>query len=325
MLDLPTIRKIRLTPRPLVQRFIAGVGLIPNYALRGITVRLEGVDNVPDEPVYFAMNHTDRYNYWPFQLRWWRQADRFTATWVKGKYYRNPGISWFMRATNNIPTVSRGYLISQDFVATVGRKPSADEYNGLRAWVDGRDPEPPGGLPGGYLTTERDILGRAFDPSTESYSECIQAIFSEMMLRFVELNREAIEKRLDLLVFPQGTRSKRLQRGRIGLAQMALKLDIPVVPVGCNGSDRLYPTGSPWARPGHVVLRIGAPLTRDDLAEYRPSDDYAPFSPAAESAHRDTFQAFSDVVMDRINELLDPEYQYGEDQPGGVTGVNRFI
>ena len=42
---------------------------------------------MPDEPVIFAMNHTDRYNYVPFQYGLWQEKDRFTATWVKGKYY----------------------------------------------------------------------------------------------------------------------------------------------------------------------------------------------------------------------------------------------
>ena len=77
--------------------------------------RLCGQSLEPGRSTILAMNHTDRYNYWPFQFQLWRQGRGFTATWVKGKYYENPFIAAFMDANNNIPLPSRGYVITTRF------------------------------------------------------------------------------------------------------------------------------------------------------------------------------------------------------------------
>ena len=82
-------------------------GLIP-----GVKIDFEDFEEVPPEPVIFAMNHTDRYNYFPFQYTLWRIANRFTATWVKGKYYESRFVGGFMESMNQLPTVSRGYIIT---------------------------------------------------------------------------------------------------------------------------------------------------------------------------------------------------------------------
>jgi 1-acyl-sn-glycerol-3-phosphate acyltransferase len=326
MLDLPRIQSIRLTARPRVQRFIAWGLLAPNYELPPrVRIEVEGLEHLPDEPVLLAMNHTDRYNYWPLQYALYRRENRFTATWVKGKYYQSPFVGKFMELTNNIPTVSRGYLISRDFINAVGRPPTDEEYAELRRFVEG-DGTMPTSVPAPILTQARDILGHAFDPAQHTYAEAINTLFRAMMARFVELNREAFAKGLDVLVFPQGTRSKRLSKGHGGLAQIALALDRMIVPVGCNGSDRCYPTGSPVARGGHIVYRVGSPITREDMAPFRTPTPFEPFTPEAEQQHRERFQGLVDVVMDRINDLLDPPYRRGEGgESDGTRGVSRFV
>ncbi|MEZ4253024.1 MAG: hypothetical protein R3B99_32855 [Polyangiales bacterium] len=111
MLDIPRLDRIRLEARPRWQRAVARGVLFPNYELvpaRKVEIVFEGYEKVPKESVVFAMNHTDRFNYWPFQYQLWRDHRRFTATWVKGKYYENPIVGKFMEMTNNLPTVSRG-------------------------------------------------------------------------------------------------------------------------------------------------------------------------------------------------------------------------
>lgn len=325
MLDLPRLERIRLTSRPLAQRLVAQLMLVPNYELPPrVRIDLEGFERVPEEPVLYAMNHTDRYNYWPFQYALWRRKNRFTATWVKGKYYQSPFVGKFMELTNNIPTVSRGYLISRDFVNTVGRPPTEEEYAALRGWVEGTGPWP-GDVPAEVLDRPRDMLGRPFDPANESYPEAIDRLFRAMMRRFVELNGEAFDKGVDVLVFPQGTRSKRLPRGHIGLAQIALAFKRTIVPVGCSGSDVAYPGSSPLARPAHIVYRLGEPITYEDMAPFH-VPEFEPFTPEAEEAHRPRFQGLVDVVMDRINELVDEPYQRGGPDDGdGVQGVSRFV
>lgn len=332
MLDLPRLLSIRLEARPRVQRFVAWTVLFPNYAPPGrVEIQLEGVERLPAESVIFAMNHTDRFNYWPFQYQLYRQLNRFTATWVKGKYYENAFVGRFMEMTNNIPTVSRGYLITKDFILSQGRKPSDQEYEILRGWVDGASTDSSlkcdtSKLPDKLVNQARDSLGLRFEPSQQSYAQFINSLFTRMMARFTELNVETFDKGLDLLVFPQGTRSKQLSKGHVGLMQIALKYKKTIVPVGCNGSDKLYPGSSPFAKPGQVTYRIGAPLSYADLADYHIAEDYVPFSAEAEAKHRVKFQGAVDLVMDRINDLLDPEYQYSDDKrPTGVSGAKRFV
>ena len=281
------------------------------------------------------MNHTDRYNYWPFQYKLWRELDRFTATWVKGKYYEDEAIGWFMEQMNNIPTVSRGYLIAKDFTEVVGRPPETPEYKALRGEVDkvagvreASELEIPtlAGVPDEVLERPRNVLGLAFEPQRQTYAEYINALFQTMMRRFVDLNYEAMRKGLDLLIFPQGTRSIRLSRGRIGLAQIALHAKKTVVPVGCSGSDQVYPGSSPFGRGGHIVYRLGEPLRYEQMSAFHIDDEFEPFTPEAEQAHRERFQGYVDVVMNRINDLVDPTYQFAEDlSSDGVQGSGRFL
>ncbi|MCB9597589.1 MAG: 1-acyl-sn-glycerol-3-phosphate acyltransferase [Sandaracinaceae bacterium] len=330
MLDLDRLGRISLSARPVGQRVVAWLLLLPNYSMPpGVKITFEGQENLPDEPVVFAMNHTDRYNYWPFMLQHWRQNDRFIATWVKGKYYENPTVGYFMELTNNIPTVSRGYIITKDFLSALGRRPTDDEYRAARDWVNavarGEALEAPAELPRALLEGARDILGRRFQPPRESYAQAIDGVFRAMMRRFVELNEEAAALGLDLLIFPQGTRSRRLLRGRPGLSQIAMHLDRAVVPVGCSGSDRLYPSSSPVAKPGHVVYRFGEPLRRADAAAWVERGRFEPFTAEAERDFADEFQAYVDDVMARIEPLVDPEYRFAADSEADVQGSDRFV
>lgn len=344
VLDLPRLQRISLSPKPRGQKFVANACLWPNYALLpGVDIRLEGLEHLPAGPVIFAMNHTDRYNYWPFQFQLYKKAGRFTATWVKGKYYENEAVGRFLEWMNNIPAASRGYVITRDFVETVGRKPTDAEYEVLRRWVERVErryaergsakprsssvpPPPDGAIPDALLTKARNMLGRPFEPMKEDYAHAVDALFRAMTQRFVALNKEAIDLGLDLLVFPQGTRSVRLSRGHIGLSQIALRYKSTVVPVGCSGSDHVYPGTSPWAKRGAITYRIGAPIPHEEMRPFHIDEDYEPFSPEAEVKHREHFQGLTDLVMERINGLVDEPYKFashlGSD---GVQGSDRFL
>lgn len=334
MLDLPRLKRIRLSPRPLVQRFYAYSVLMPNYnVLPGIEIELEDADRVPPEPVVYAMNHTDRYNYFPFMYKMWRRYDRYMTVWVKGKYYENAFVGLFMELTNQLPTVSRGYIITKDFWTVMGRRPTETEYEALRTLVNA-EAEPhedsstvdKSAIPKALFERRRDILGVDFDPNKTAYAVAINEVFAQMMRKFVELNERSFDIGLDLLVFPQGTRSKRLPRGRIGLAEIALRYKKTIVPVGCNGCDHIYPGSNPVAKHGKVIYRFGQPIPYEELAPYHIGRDFEPFSAEAEHTYRDKFQGAVDLVMDRINALLDPEYQFSEDLgSSGVHGTARFM
>jgi len=147
-----------------------------------------------------------------------------------------------------------------------------------------------------------------------------------MMARFVELNEEAVAIGLDLLIFPQGTRSKRLLPGHVGISQIALHLRIPIVPIGCNGSDEVYPGSSPIARRGHVVYRIGEPIPYEALAPFHIEEPFAPFTAKAERDHAAAFQGVADLVTERIDALLDPPYRRSEQaEIGSARGTARFV
>lgn len=335
MLDIARLERIRLTRYPIYQKAI-GQLLRVNYGmLPGVSVELENVDRVPAEPCIFAMNHTDRYNYWPFQYKLWRLLDRFTATWVKGKYYESRAIGKFMEVTNQLPTISRGYIISRDFLELMKRAPTTEEYTVLRKWVDenfeqGGRPEPDPGflsdLPDSLLHEKRNVLGRAFEPDQESYPEYVNATFRSMMERFVVLNRHAHEIGLDILIFPQGTRSKRLLPSHTGISELAFYLKCPVVPVGCNGSDFAYPGGSPWASKAECVYRIGEPIYHGSIPEYEMKESFQPFTAESDHEYGPRFKDFANVITHRINDLLDEPYQLDEDGEGASRNESdRFI
>lgn len=334
MLDLPRLKRIRLMKRPIGQLFV-GYGLLgPNYNfLPGVDIQLEGFEKIPNEPVIFAMNHTDRFNYWPFMYKLWRLKHRYMTVWVKGKYYETPITGALMELTSNLPTASRGYIITKDFTLTVGRRPTGAEYAILRDLVN--EEAVPGGdpssvdvssVPAELLRTKRSILGVDFDPAECSYAAGINRVFTAMMAEFVRLNERSFELGLDLLVFPQGTRSIRLPRGHIGMIEIALRYKKTIVPIGCNGCDLVYTGSVPIGKSGTILYRVGDPIRYEDLSDFHIGEAYVPFSAEAEHKHHDEFQGAIDLVMDRINDLLDPEYQFSDDlQSTGVRGTSRFM
>ncbi|MBA2662728.1 MAG: 1-acyl-sn-glycerol-3-phosphate acyltransferase [Bradymonadaceae bacterium] len=340
MLTLDVMNNIRLSRRPIGQVAMATLVLGPNFnfPLRRTRITLEGIENLPkDEPVILAMNHTDRYNYWPFQYRLWRDHKRFTTTWVKGKYFNNKAIERFMVSMANVPVPSRGYLISADAINLLDRPLSEEAYRLLRDALDAgesntrmvREAAADRGVLGEVLSvfdTARNMLGLDFDPNRQSYFEAMGELFDRMMDRFIQLNFEAFDLGLSILVFPEGTRARRLSEGHTGVAQMALRLGATVVPVGCNGSDHVYPGNSPLARGGNIVYRLGAPLRPDgDLAPFQIAEPFRPFTREAEHKYSANFRGLTDVVMERINALLDARYQRAEGGETLVKGSKRFM
>ena len=112
------------------------------------------------------------------------------------------------------------------------------------------------------------------------------------------------------------------------MSTRAMHLGAAIVPIGCNGSDRVYPGNAPFAKGGRIVYRFGPPLLPDgpELAPFRVQQAFRPLSREASREHGAAFQAATDVLMERINDLLDPPYQWSSDQTSdGVGGVDRFM
>lgn len=326
MITEKQLRRLRPRHQPLWQH----IALIPAQAnLRKVTTVIENIERIPhDEPVIFAMNHTDRYNYIPFMVKLWFDY-RTIAPWVKGKYYQNALVGKFLDAAGCIPVPSRGYIITIDFHRALHRRPDKTQYRLLRDWVDGKiTTEAFFAAADEPLTQYVSTPHSDFDPAAQPYPAFIQDRYRHFMRLVTEISVTALEKeRVSLLIFPEGTRSARLTPGHPGIAQMALKTGVPVIPVGCNGSDKLYPGLSPFAKRGTVVYRIGEPLTLDgDLSPFAIREPFEPFTPEAEAKFGETFQAATDLIMARINDLLDPEYQFAGDTHGvSGDGAARFV
>jgi hypothetical protein len=73
-----------------------------------------------------------------------------------------------------------------------------------------------------------------------------------------------------------------------------------------------------------VTYRVGEPLTRDGaLAPFQIAEPFVPFTRSADR-FADTFSRVTALFMDRINDLVDPEYRFA-DGPSGPTGAHRFV
>ncbi len=83
-----------------------------------------------------------------------------------------------------------------------------------------------------------------------------------------------IKKGLDIVVFPEGTRSRTGQLGtlRKGSFLMAVDAQIEIIPVALTNVGRLWPRNNFSYRPGIVTVKIGQPIstkgyTRDTIHE----------------------------------------------------------
>jgi len=304
LIDLNYLERIRLVASPKGQIFIARLFLVPNYRLfADLDIVIEGAENIPaDETVIFAMNHTDRFNYWPFQFKLWRKGLPFTTVWVKGKYYRNRALGKILDGCNLIPVPSMGYVIEEFYRKRFGRKMDRNEYRVVRDVVDGtRDPG----------ESARELAGSTAGYFGEDFIAYLRDYHEKLMDRVAELSREALfELGLNLIIFPEGTRSQKLGEGRSGIAQLALATGKTIVPVGCSHSDKVYTGSLPVAKSGRIVYRVGKPLTpAGDLRDYRIDEPFRLFSRESQAKYRDRFEGATRLVMERINALVDDEYR----------------
>ena len=104
-------------------------------------------------------------------------------------------------------------------------------------------------------------------------------------------------------IAPEGTRSRETQgllEGKQGAALLAARANVPIVPVGILGSDRINEYWLKLKRPP-VIIKVGKPYTLPDM-------------------DRENRQAwlsrYTDEIMCRIAVLLPPEYRgFYKDHP----------
>ena len=113
---------------------------------------------------------------------------------------------------------------------------------------------------------------------------------------------EHLKAGLALIMFPEGTRSPdgSLQDGATGAAVLALRLGLPLLPVGICGSEAIG-RGWWWLKRPRITVNIGKPL--------------AP--PAGDGRRKQQSAELTASIMRHIARLLPPAYRgkYGEENP----------
>jgi 1-acyl-sn-glycerol-3-phosphate acyltransferase len=120
-------------------------------------------------------------------------------------------------------------------------------------------------------------------------------------------------------IYPEGTRTRDglLHRGHTGIARLALRCNVPIVPIGMIGSDEVQPVDSRMPklfRP--VTIRFGEPIDPDRYA--------------GREHDRMALRELTDEVMYEIRELSGYEYvdtyatKQAEDIPTETARVASF-
>lgn len=120
-------------------------------------------------------------------------------------------------------------------------------------------------------------------------------------VRRTEFDRDALVASLEVLkrgdvlgVAPEGTRSRTrmLQAGKPGVAFLAARLGVPIVPVGIAGTERIWEDLRHLRRP-HLHVVYGEPFRL----------------PKEGKLTSEELQAATDLIMQRIAVLLPQEYR----------------
>jgi 1-acyl-sn-glycerol-3-phosphate acyltransferase len=98
-------------------------------------------------------------------------------------------------------------------------------------------------------------------------------------------------------IFPEGTRSKngKLQKGKTGVARLALAARVPVVPVGLRGTFALMPRGRVFPKlKKNVKVNFGKPIL---------------FKKYYGKQNKTIFRKVTTIIMEKIAELSKQKYK----------------
>jgi 1-acyl-sn-glycerol-3-phosphate acyltransferase len=112
-----------------------------------------------------------------------------------------------------------------------------------------------------------------------------------------------LKKGHNVIIYPEGTRgdSFELNKGKVGVAKMALRANVPVVPLGVFGTHLLMPKGKHKPSIRRVVtVKIGKPMYFNDYLD-RANDN-------------ETYREITDRIMVEIANLLGQKYRHGSSE-----------
>ncbi|MES2503371.1 MAG: lysophospholipid acyltransferase family protein [Myxococcota bacterium] len=199
----------------------------------GVDIVIEGLENLPkDKSVIIAMNQPAYYTAWPFQFALRQEKHhRRVISFVKAKDFENPMLKPIWKASGGIMVPSKSQLILSEIGKQFGRRADPDEYTAVKQAI------------------EQDLAHQ------------VHRTYEQMLRRWQLQTTDVLSsQQCHIIAFPQSSPSKRLLPCQPDLIQEAIKQNVPIVPVGAQGADLVYPGKLPWARKGRVHYRIGKPL-----------------------------------------------------------------
>ena len=136
-------------------------------------------------------------------------------------------------------------------------------------------------------------------PSIGSWMKLMGCIFVERgntasALQSLDEAVQALRDGVSLVIFPEGTRSgsEKMKHFKTGFARMAIRAEVPIVPMVMKGTYRLKQKDAPWIAPAEVEVAIEPPISTQGLAE---------------SDSRELKQRVQDVIQARLEAIDDPQ------------------
>jgi 1-acyl-sn-glycerol-3-phosphate acyltransferase len=127
-------------------------------------------------------------------------------------------------------------------------------------------------------------------------------IMRGIWVRRGDVDRQALREALNVLengdvlgIAPEGTRAREthaLQKGKTGAVYLATRADVPIVPVGLIGTERIK-HDLPRLRRAHVQVIVGKPFRLPESGRVRGQK----------------LDEYTELIMHRIAELLPEEYR----------------
>jgi 1-acyl-sn-glycerol-3-phosphate acyltransferase len=122
-------------------------------------------------------------------------------------------------------------------------------------------------------------------------------------------SQQALEDGEPLAIFPEGTRRSGPAITDLfdGVAYLALKLGVPILPVGVGGTEKILPTGKVLPRIHKVVVVIGAPIPAPATGGVRKRSEVAALTATLQ---RELEQVFDEAM--RRSGVATPEHSATE-------------
>jgi 1-acyl-sn-glycerol-3-phosphate acyltransferase len=100
-------------------------------------------------------------------------------------------------------------------------------------------------------------------------------------------------------IFPEGVRSStgQLQEPEPGVALIALKAKVPILPVGIRGAYEAFPRGAKFPRPYQITVTFGKPFRIDEYIDVQ-----------RKTQNSDVQQHVLDLIMSRIAAVCSTTY-----------------